>query len=124
MSTARSAGAAHKDALPKGPPGVAPAVGAKLAKLGLRSRFDLILHLPLRYEDETRVTPIATLVDGVFAQVEGVIESADIQYRPRRMLVVKIADDRPCATAFCMAIASSIVSALRLHRNPSELRPS
>ena len=92
MSTARSAGAAHKDALPKGPPGVAPAVGAKLAKLGLRSRFDLILHLPLRYEDETRVTPIATLVDGVFAQVEGVIESADIQYRPRRTLVVKIAD--------------------------------
>ena len=92
MSTARSTRAAQKQAPPKGPPGVAPAIGAKLAKLGLKSRFDLILHLPLRYEDETRITPIAALVDGVFAQVEGVIESADIQYRPRRTLMVKIAD--------------------------------
>ena len=77
---------------PQGPPGVAPAIGAKLAKLGLRTRFDLILHLPLRYEDETRITPIADLVDGAFAQVEGVIESAQIAYRPRRTLLVRVRD--------------------------------
>ncbi|MBL8384320.1 MAG: ATP-dependent DNA helicase RecG [Burkholderiales bacterium] len=72
--------------------GVAPALAARLAKLGLNSRFDLILHLPLRYEDETRVTPIAALVDGAFAQVEGVVESAEIQYRPRRTLLVRVGD--------------------------------
>ena len=76
----------------KGPPGVAPAIGAKLAKLGLRTRFDLILHLPLRYEDETRITPVDGLVDGVFAQVEGLIESAEITYRPRRTLLVRLND--------------------------------
>ena len=84
--------ATTKSASPNGPPGVAPAIGAKLAKLGLATRFDLILHLPLRYEDETRITPIDALVDGVFAQVEGVIQSAEIAYRPRRTLIVRIAD--------------------------------
>ena len=65
----------------------------RLANLGLNSRFDLILHLPLRYEDETRITPIAALPEGVFAQVEGVVIENTIQYRPRRTLVVKLADD-------------------------------
>ncbi len=65
----------------------------KLAHLGLSSRFDLILHLPLRYEDETRITPIASLPEGVFAQVEGVVIENTIQYRPRRTLVVKLEDD-------------------------------
>ncbi|HEX4944396.1 MAG TPA: hypothetical protein VFV55_08580, partial [Usitatibacteraceae bacterium] len=36
-----------------------PIVRAKLAKLGIHSRFDLVLHLPLRYEDETKLTPLA-----------------------------------------------------------------
>ena len=75
-----------------GLPGVSAAIGAKLAKLGIRSRFDLILHLPLRYEDETRITPIAALVDGQFAQVEAIVESVEIQYRPRRTLVVRTVD--------------------------------
>ena len=112
MSTARSTGAAQKQAPPKGPPGVAPAIGAKLAKLGLRSRFDLILHLPLRYEDETRITPVDALVDGVFAQVEGVITSADIQYRPRRTLMVKIADESGVLTLRFLNFYGSQVKAL------------
>ncbi len=112
MSTARSAKAVQKQAPPKGPPGVAPAIGAKLAKLGLRSRFDLILHLPLRYEDETRITPIDALVDGVFAQVEGVIASADVQYRPRRTLMVRIADDSGVLTLRFLNFYGSQVKAL------------
>ncbi|MFN0161535.1 MAG: ATP-dependent DNA helicase RecG [Burkholderiales bacterium] len=72
--------------------GIAPGVAAKLAKLGLRRDFDLVLHLPLRYEDETRVTPVAALVEGAFAQVEGVVMSAEVAYRPRRTLLVRIAD--------------------------------
>ena len=65
---------------------------ARLAKLGLNKRFDLILHLPLRYEDETRITPIDALVDGTFAQIEGDIVSVEIHYRPRRTLIVKLRD--------------------------------
>ena len=65
---------------------------SRLAKLGLVSRFDLILHLPLRYEDETRITPIDQLPDGGFAQVEGEVVEADIQYRPRRTLIVRLRD--------------------------------
>jgi ATP-dependent DNA helicase RecG len=68
---------------------------SKLAKLGLRTDMDLVLHLPLRYEDETRITPIgeAGFMGGNAAQIEGVVTECDIQYRPRRQLVVTIADE-------------------------------
>jgi ATP-dependent DNA helicase RecG len=68
---------------------------SKLAKLGLRSDMDLVLHLPLRYEDETKVLSIheAGFMAGSAAQVEGVVTECDIQYRPRRQLVVTLADD-------------------------------
>jgi ATP-dependent DNA helicase RecG len=67
----------------------------KLAKLGLRTDMDLVLHLPTRYEDETQVIPIseAGFMMGSPSQVEGVVTSCDIQFRPRRQLVVTIADD-------------------------------
>src|SRR5438309_5287438 len=65
---------------------------AKLAKLGIRSEFDLVLHLPLRYEDETRVTPIANAPPGLPVQVEGTVRSTEIVYRPRRQLVSRIED--------------------------------
>ena len=66
---------------------------SRLAKLGLRSDMDLVLHL--RYEDETQIQPIAEagFMAGNAAQVEGVVTECDIQYRPRRQLVVTIADD-------------------------------
>ena len=51
---------------------------------------DLALHLPLRYEDETRLQPIATLRDGETAQVEGIVGDCRIQFRPRRQLVVTV----------------------------------
>ena len=54
--------------------------------------IDLALHLPLRYEDETQLVPIASLRDGDVAQVEGVVTDSRIQFRPRRQLVVKIHD--------------------------------
>src|SRR5450830_1201365 len=67
----------------------------KLAKLGLRSDMDLALHLPLRYEDETQVMSIhdASLRGTQVVQVEGIVSKSDIQFRPRRQLVVTIADD-------------------------------
>jgi len=67
----------------------------KLAKLGLRSDMDLALHLPLRYEDETQVMSIhdASLRGTQVVQVEGVVSKSDVQFRPRRQLVVTITDD-------------------------------
>ena len=62
-------------------------------KLGLRRDIDLALHLPLRYEDETHVTPIAAALHGAPALVEGEILSSDVAYRPRRQLVLKVRDD-------------------------------
>ncbi|HSW07166.1 ATP-dependent DNA helicase RecG [Aquabacterium sp.] len=62
-------------------------------KLGLRRDIDLALHLPLRYEDETRITPIAQARDGEPVQVEGTVQDARIELRTRRQLVVRLADD-------------------------------
>jgi ATP-dependent DNA helicase RecG len=63
-----------------------------LEKLGLQRPIDLALHLPLRYEDETRLTVIGALRDGDQAQVEGVVVCSEIQLRGRRQLVVRIHD--------------------------------
>ncbi|MBS1176079.1 MAG: putative ATP-dependent helicase [Proteobacteria bacterium] len=61
-------------------------------KLGLRSDIDLALHLPLRYEDETRLTPLAALREGQVAQVEAVVSDSRIEPRPRRQLIVRVRD--------------------------------
>src|SRR3569623_1145788 len=67
---------------------------SKLARLGLRSDTELVLHLPLRYEDETRIVSIreAGFMAGHAAQVEGTVTSNEVQCRPRRQLVVTIVD--------------------------------
>ncbi len=67
----------------------------KLARLGLHVATDLVLHLPMRYEDETQVVTIqqASFMGGSAAQVEGVVTACEVQFRPRRQLVVTIADD-------------------------------
>ncbi|MGA8149251.1 MAG: ATP-dependent DNA helicase RecG [Gallionellaceae bacterium] len=65
----------------------------KLARLDIHSCFDLVLHLPLRYEDETRLHSIAALAPGVTAQVEGEIVHCEVTYRPRRTLVCQLRDD-------------------------------
>ncbi|MGE8321030.1 MAG: ATP-dependent DNA helicase RecG [Comamonas sp.] len=63
-----------------------------LAKLGLTRDIDLALHLPLRYEDETRIVPIANARDGSVAQIEATVTSSEVQLRPRRQLVVQVED--------------------------------
>jgi ATP-dependent DNA helicase RecG len=65
---------------------------SKLAKLGIRTDFDLVLHLPLRYEDETVLTPIDAARHGAPALVEGEVISSDVAFRPRRQLVVQVRD--------------------------------
>lgn len=67
----------------------------KLIRLGLCSDIDKVLHLPLRYEDETQIKTIseAGFAFGHPVQVEGVVTSCEVAFRPRRQLVVTIADD-------------------------------
>jgi len=64
----------------------------KLAKLGIERRFDLLLHLPLRYEDETRITPIRDCRPGESCQVEARVVSAAVEQRPRRELLARLRD--------------------------------
>ncbi len=63
-----------------------------LRKLGLVRDIDLALHLPMRYVDETRLVPMATLRDGDTAQVQGRVIAARVETRQRRQLVVRLAD--------------------------------
>ena len=63
-----------------------------LDKLGLVRAIDFALHLPMRYEDETRIVPIGSLRDGSIAQVEGVVSDCQVQMRGRRQLVVRLDD--------------------------------
>jgi ATP-dependent DNA helicase RecG len=64
-----------------------------LAKLGLLRDIDLALHLPLRYEDETRLTPLRGAHEGQTVHVEGTVADSRVELRPRRQLVVKLVDD-------------------------------
>ncbi len=74
------------------PAKISPATLANLAKLGIHHRADLLLHLPIRYEDETHLSPIATVEPGETAQVQGVITHAEITHRPRRTLICRLQD--------------------------------
>ncbi len=75
------------------PAGIPEATLTKLAKLGIHNRFDLVLHLPLRYEDETRVTQISALAHGESTQVEGEIIHNEVTFRPRRSLICQLQDN-------------------------------
>ncbi len=74
------------------PPAAPAATAKKLEKLGIRRRFDLVLHLPLRYEDETHLYPIAQAPYGQAVLVEGEVSKCEVQFRPRRQLVAQIED--------------------------------
>jgi len=69
-----------------------PAVEKQLEKLGIRATRDLALHLPLRYEDETQLTKLKDARIGESVVVEAEVVEADVKYRPRKTLVVKLTD--------------------------------
>lgn len=66
---------------------------ANLAKLAVHHVQDLLLHLPLRYIDETRIVPIRDLRLGESVQVQGEIMYAEVTYKPRKALVAQLADE-------------------------------
>lgn len=72
--------------------GVGAKVAEKLAKIGLFTLQDILFHLPLRYEDRTRIYAIANCRPFTHVSIQGEVKSADIQYGKKRMLVVKVSD--------------------------------
>ncbi|CAN7161345.1 ATP-dependent DNA helicase RecG [Pseudomonas solani] len=72
--------------------GVGDALAEKLAKVGLENLQDILFHLPLRYQDRTRVVPIGALRPGQDAVVEGTVTGADVVMGKRRSLLVRLHD--------------------------------
>ncbi|WLS81025.1 ATP-dependent DNA helicase RecG [Erwinia pyri] len=72
--------------------GVGASQAGKLAKLGLVTVQDLLLHLPLRYEDRTQLYAINDLLPAIYATVEGEVLQSDISFGRRRMLTCQISD--------------------------------
>lgn len=72
--------------------GVGAQVAARLEKLGLKTAQDVLFHLPLRYEDRSRVVSIGSLAPGITTSVEGEIELAEVVFRGRRSLLVRLSD--------------------------------
>jgi ATP-dependent DNA helicase RecG len=73
--------------------GVGPRNAERLQRVGVVSVQDLLLHLPLRYEDRTRVTPIGALQPGDQALVEAAVEHCEVRLGRRRSLLVSVADE-------------------------------
>ncbi|MGD9786815.1 MAG: ATP-dependent DNA helicase RecG [Sulfuricellaceae bacterium] len=69
------------------------ALRSKLEKLGLFTDFDLLLHLPLRYVDETHLYPIADAPIGQTVLVEGEVVDAEVKYKPRKRLIARVRDE-------------------------------
>jgi ATP-dependent DNA helicase RecG len=69
-----------------------------LEKLGLKRDIDLALHLPLRYEDETRIRMLRDAREGDQIQIEGQVVDCEVVYKPRKQLLVKIDDGSDVCT--------------------------
>ena len=61
--------------------------------MGIEDVFGLVMHLPIRYIDETIVTPIRDIQMGMLSQVEAEVIRAEIVYKPKKMLIVQVKDE-------------------------------
>lgn len=98
--------------------GVGKQLAEKLSKLGLNNLQDLLFHLPLRYIDRTRVTPIGALQPNMSAVIEGEIQACDIVFGRRRSLMCRLQDGTGTLTLrffhFSAAQKNNLVSGVRL----------
>ncbi len=99
--------------------GVGPKLAQQLADYGIGQVEDLLFHLPLRYQDRTRITPIAGLQEGSEVSVEGEVRLADIVFGRRRSLVARIQDGTGTLTLrffhFSAAQKNSLQAGTRVH---------
>ena len=72
--------------------GVGAAISDKLSRLGIHNLQDLLFHLPIRYEDRTRITPIADLRPEQYATIEGVVQTCEVVFGRRPILTVSLSD--------------------------------
>ncbi len=72
--------------------GVGPRLRDKLGGLGIHTVQDLLFHLPLRYQDRTRITPVAALQPGADAVIVAEVMAADVVFGRRRSLVCRVRD--------------------------------
>jgi ATP-dependent DNA helicase RecG len=73
-------------------PLIPPSLAPKLAKLGIVQPQDLLLHFPLRYEDQTRLTPLSAVAPGEAWLCEGVVDACEVKFKPRRQLIAHISE--------------------------------
>ncbi len=73
-------------------PGVGPALAEKLQRLGIVNVSDLLFHLPIRYEDRTRIRPLGEAMQQQAAVFQGIVQSAQVQFGRRRSLLVRLRD--------------------------------
>ena len=87
---------------------------ANLQKLGISNIQGLLLHLPLRYIDETRITAIRDLRQGDDAQCEGEIVHAEVSYKPRKALIARLEDASGQLTLRFLHFYPSQITALKV----------
>ena len=87
---------------------------ANLQKLGISNIQGLLLHLPLRYFDETRITAIRDLRQGDDAQCEGEIVHAEVSYKPRKALIARLEDASGQLTLRFLHFYPSQITALKV----------
>jgi len=72
--------------------GVGSRLAERLERLDIHSVADVLFHLPLRYQDRTRVVPIGSLRPGMEAVVQGRVELTEVKFAKRRMLLSRLSD--------------------------------
>lgn len=78
--------------------GVGPRVRERLERLGVTSIRDVLYHLPLRYQDRTRLTAIGALAPKMEVVIEGQVLNSQVQFGRRRSLLVRLEDDTGAIT--------------------------
>ncbi|CAN1569825.1 RecG RecG-like helicase [Burkholderiaceae bacterium] len=88
-----------------------------LRKMGLVRDVDLALHLPYRYEDETRLVKLADARDGEVVQFEATVRSCEVTFRPRRQLVAVVEDGEEICTLRFFNFYPNMQKALEVGRH-------
>ena len=93
MARAGAPGTTAKKPASAKPSKTASTLAAGLEKLGLRRPLDFALHLPLRYEDQTRITLLSDAPAAGPALFAVRVRNVTVAFRPRRQLLVQVEDD-------------------------------
>ena len=98
--------------------GVGEKVAEKLSRLGIVSVADILFHLPFRYEDRSKVVAIGSLKTGESSLFEGQVELAEVVFRGRRSLLVRLSDGTGFVTLRFFHFSNSQKQAMQRGRWP------